>query len=117
MKDTFTFVLIPSDAKEELKEVTWTQGGTFNNDGLKAYANQYFEKKRGAALELTGLDMPREANDYMAVTMYTDINASEEKKPLNERATDLAKACGQLTKKILGDAFVARALNVKHTPW
>ena len=112
-------MLIPSDAKKELKEVTWTKGGTLINDGLKKYANQHFEKEKneGVDLELTGLDLPREANDYMAITMYSDKSANEEENPLNERATALAIACGQSTTSIYGDAFVARALDGEDTPW
>ena len=50
-----------------------------------------------------------------AVAMYSDHNAEAKKKPVNDRATTLARrATGVLTKLIYGDAFVGRAFDDKN---
>ena len=59
-----------------------------------------------ALFDMLGLDVPRPDNGFIAVTMYSDVN---EKKPVNDRATTLARAFGHETIVIYGDAFVGRA--------
>ena len=61
---------------------------------------------RKAKFDMTGLDVSRPTNGFVSVTMYSD---KDKKKPVNERATTLARECGHYTKLVYGNALVARA--------
>ena len=64
--------------------------------------------------EITALDVASEDNRHTVVTMYSDHTAADKKKPVNDRATALARATGHKTKLIHGDAFVGRAFDNKN---
>ena len=128
-QDPFTFVMIPT-GNDELQEVTKSKAGSPDDDELQKYAKVYYASSGDSQkfnvqsdlrslpdLEITGLDVPRPANQYLSVTMYSDINGQERKKPVNERATSLVSACRHLTKVIYGDAFLARAYGNDQIPW
>ena len=62
--------------------------------------------KNGTKFDMTGLDVSRPANGFISVTMYSE---KDKNKPVNERATTLARACGRSAKLVYGNALVARA--------
>ena len=68
--------------------------------GEKVHAHRDFE--------LTGLIVPRPANGYISMVMYSNQHAQDEK-PVNDRATALVRALGHFDRLIYGDAFVGRA--------
>ena len=112
-KGSFTFVLIPT-ANETLREVRKSKAGGADDDELHKFAAVYYGYSNGSQdgrLEVTGLDIPRPANNHTYVTMYTDKNAQAKKKPVNKRATSLVSACRTFTNLIYGDAIVGRTFN------
>ena len=78
-------------------------------EGKKIYVHPDFE--------VTGLTVPRPTNGNISLTMYSDHNAEARKKPVNARATALARACGHFYKSIYGDAFVGRAFDAGPSNW
>ena len=77
--------------------------------GKKAYVHADFE--------VTGLDVPRAANGYIGLTMYSDHNAEAKKKPVNDRATALARGTGHFYRLVYGDAFLGRAFDDGKSNW
>ena len=67
--------------------------------------------------DITGLDVPQPTNRFEAMSMYSDQDAVDEKKPENDRATALARAVGHFEKSIYGDAFVGRSFYYENSNW
>ena len=87
--------------KEEREEM--------KKEGKKIYVHPDFE--------VTGLAVSRPSNGQISLTMYSDRNAEAKKKPVNDRATALARACGHFSKSIYGDAFVGCAFDAGPSNW
>jgi hypothetical protein len=84
-----------------------------------ALLNLYKSTHASATCEIICLTVPTPLNGYKAVSMYGDDNARNKNYPLNQRATDLMKACGHALPSdgsnedgkpsgIYGDVFVGR---------
>ena len=82
-----------------------------NPDMMSAISNL------GPSIEITCLYIARPANDFLSVTMYSDSNGEAKKRPVNVRATAIARACGHNHVLIHGDAFVARTFDNEEFPW
>ena len=114
-KRTFTFVLIPFSGGP-LSEVKKLKIGGHEHDEFLLYAKEYFgysKHSQNDRIEITELDYPRPANQFIFVTMYADSKAQvqAERTSVNKRATEIASACMTFPHLIHGDAIVGRHFN------
>jgi CS domain len=130
----FTFVLIPGNIQEPIREIQANKSGGLEQDALLQYANEYFAKQQqSASVNITAVTVPTNDNNYTACSIYSIApdNAPDQPPPiLNQRATDLLTACGHtvvthdpnnssngIGNAIYGDAFCGRAFDDERTDW
>lgn len=68
-------------------------------------------------IEILTLILPTKANDYVGVSMYCDANASVKHRPVNRRATSLARHCGLKELVVVGDAFFGKCFDNEDYEW
>jgi hypothetical protein len=56
----------------------------------------------------SNVQLPTEDRDFTAVSMYVDDKGRARGFPMNERATQLLRACGYDTQTVHGDCFIGR---------
>lgn len=71
----------------------------------------------GASVDICSLSLPTAANGYIGVSLYCDGNAVAKGAPINTRATDLARCCGNPALIVYGDAFVGRYYDYEEEEW
>lgn len=121
---SFTFVFIPADENESLKELQGSKAGGLTNDFLLQHVKQHFTQQHpDSSVNITALTVPTKENHYQACSLYSIIpsTASFVEFPINPRANALLAACGhsggEKSHAIHGDAFVGRALDDESIDW
>ena len=136
----FTFVLIPGNIQEPIREILASKSGGLEQDALLQYANEYFANQQQqqksslpvSSVNITAVTVPTNDNNYTACSIYSIIpdKAQSPLQPiLNQRATDLLTACGHTVvtnhsndpnntgNAIYGDAFCGRAHDDERVDW
>lgn len=118
----FTFVLIPNDVNESIKEIEASKSGGLEQDELLKYANQYFANQQNnnsatnksttndthqqqqhlqsiidqatPSVNITAVTVPTKDNGYTACSLYSINYCKDTNYNINQRATDLLTACG-----------------------
>lgn len=136
----FTFVLIPGDINEPIREIQASKSGGLEKDALLQFANEYFASQQSSSssssVNITAVTVPTNDNNYTACSIYSITPDNQPQIPppiLNQRATDLLTACGHTVvmssgntdsgsstgsgNAIYGDAFCGRAYDDERTEW
>ncbi len=133
----FTFVLIPADINETIREMKASKSGGLEKDALLQFAKEYFASQQSsssASVNITAVTVPTKDNNYTACSIYSITPDDQPQLPppiLNHRATDFLTACGHTVvlsgnindsgsssgNAIYGDAFCGRAYDDERTEW
>mmetsp|Transcript_24329 Transcript_24329/g.35662 ORF Transcript_24329/g.35662 Transcript_24329/m.35662 type:complete len:290 (+) Transcript_24329:57-926(+) len=112
--DNFTFVCIPANDEESLRELSGPLSGGLENDSVQKYAKSHLMSDM---VNICSLGLPSPTCGYIGVSLYSHIEGADSGLPANKRATDIAQACGHKSVVVYGDAFLSRYYDNEDEEW
>lgn len=118
-RDTFVYVLIPWEASAPLRELSGDVAGGLENDEVQSGAKRHFfgdhmDPMAFRMVDICTVHIPSKMNGYIGVSLYSSGDSAL---PVNDRATEIARACGHTSTILFGDVYISRCYDNEEEPW